>query len=93
LHWRNEWKRSRKVKKINGEINKYSDKEYFILKDGADFFETEVMYILPAVQAKMLRETGFTEIQYYNAQSGKLLNSNDTNSAKIDWIYVDCKKT
>jgi SAM-dependent methyltransferase len=92
LNWVREFNRRTNVKRINGDIKRYVDKEFCILRDGADFFETEVLYIQPSLQLKMLDETGFIRVQFYNAQTGKPLDFDKANERNIDWIYVDCEK-
>lgn len=92
LNWPNEWRRSRTVKALNGDMNRFQNKDYCILRDGADFFETEVMYLQPYTQLRLLEEAGFTTIQFYNAKTGRPLNGTETLKENIDWLYVDCIK-
>jgi ubiquinone/menaquinone biosynthesis C-methylase UbiE len=92
LNWIKEWTRYRNVRSLNGDIQQYQQKEFCILRDGADFFETEVMYLQPGLQLRMLEEAGFSNIELYNAQTAKALTADQANSKYIDWIYVDCTK-
>lgn len=92
FNWPKEWKRSATVKKINGDRKKYEGREYCILRDGADFFETEVMYLKPSLQINLLREAGFGAVQFYHAQNGDPLSEAEAGNKDIDWIYVDCVK-
>jgi SAM-dependent methyltransferase len=91
FNWVNEWKRSKKIKQLNGSIEQYKNKKYCFLCDGAELFEAEVMYIIPELQSEMLRESGFKEIYFYDAQKGGLLPLN-TKTRNADWIYADCIK-
>ena len=92
LNWMKEYKRSKTVKEINGNMEQYRNREYCILRDGADFFETEVMYLQPAVQLHLLEESGFGNVQMYHAQTGQALTLNEANSGDIDWVYIDSIK-
>lgn len=92
FNWPKEWKRSATVKKINGDRRQYEDKDYCILRDGADFFETEVMYLKPSVQINLLREAGFGNVQLYHAQNGKPISETEATHRDIDWIYADSVK-
>jgi ubiquinone/menaquinone biosynthesis C-methylase UbiE len=92
LNWFKELKRSKTVKEINGDIKKYQNRDYCILRDGADFFETEVMYLQPAIQEQLLTLAGFSDVQFYHAQNGTPLNKTEANNKNIDWIYIDCIK-
>jgi ubiquinone/menaquinone biosynthesis C-methylase UbiE len=91
--WIREFHRFRKVRALNGNMDQYTNREYCSLYDGAEVFEAEVMYLQPSLQFCMLEEAGFTDIKYYNAQTGKLLSGTEANSRNIDWIYVDCIKS
>lgn len=92
FNWPKEWKRSATVKKLNGHRTQYEDRDYCILRDGADFFETEVMYLKPSLQISLLRETGFGEVKLYHAQNGNALSEAEAKNRDIDWIYVDSIK-
>jgi ubiquinone/menaquinone biosynthesis C-methylase UbiE len=92
LNWIKEWERTRKIKKFNGDISQYAEADYCLLRDGAELFEAEVLYIKPSLQAHLLEQQGFSNIHFYNAQTGSELTGNLVNSANVDWIYVDCIK-
>ena len=80
------------LKSLNGPITKYEGKNYFSLYDGADYFKTEVLYIKPDLQNELLVTTGFRNIEYFNATSGKKMGKQDYTNTNCDWIYVDCQK-
>lgn len=92
LNWTKEWSRVGKIKKFNGSMSRYTTMEYCLLRDGAELFEAEVLYINPFLQVTLLKEEGFAGVQFYNAQTGTELTDNTINDRNIDWIYVDCIK-
>lgn len=91
LNWMKEWQRLKKVKQLNEAMSNYLGVDYCFLRDGAELFEADVMYIKPELQNDLLKKYGFSQVSYYDAQSGGQL-ATDTKAHTIDWIYADAIK-
>jgi ubiquinone/menaquinone biosynthesis C-methylase UbiE len=85
-----EWTRRKKIRAINGPKEQYEDKPYFILRDGADDFTTDVLYIRPSLQDEQLKELHLLPLGYWDALTAKPVDISA--SGKMPWIYVTCSK-
>jgi SAM-dependent methyltransferase len=83
-----EWRRTQKLKEINGDKETYRDKDWFIIKDGGENFTADTFYCNPVFQQKCLEDIGFTSFEFYNAESGEVLSGSNLNSSDAPWIYV-----
>jgi ubiquinone/menaquinone biosynthesis C-methylase UbiE len=92
LNWLPEWKRKTKLEKVNGPKSAFKEKKHFALYDGADFFETIVVYVHPALQKEMLEATGFRDVRFYGASSASPVPTARFDTINTDWIYADCRK-
>lgn len=83
-----EWRRTQKLKEINGDKETYKNKDWFIIKDGGENFTLDTFYISPLYQGKCLEEIGFKSFQFYDAQSGDILTGNLLKNSESPWIYI-----
>jgi SAM-dependent methyltransferase len=87
-----EWKRMRLVTKLNGNKEKYRNMDWFILKDGADDFQVECVYIDALFQKKCLKELGFNTFYFYDSITGKEVSILDLNTCNSPWIYISAQR-
>jgi len=87
-----EYQRVSKIKKINGPISQYLDKEYFSLYDGADSFQTLYYYIKPTLQISLLQDVGFKVERMLEATTGYELSLESVDNSRHPWIYLECVK-
>lgn len=90
--WPAMWNRYKMVNKLNPNKEAYLKKDYVILRDGADDFGTDVMYLKPAFQVQMLNEIGFTQQGFYDVAKGHNIPASDMADSKAQWIYCVNKK-
>ena len=83
-----EWKRAKKVRKINGPKENYKSMDWFIIKDGGENFTVNTFYIDPVYQKKYLEKIGFKNFYFYDAVLGIYLNEQDLKNSETPWIYV-----
>ncbi len=75
----------------NGRLNKYTDKNYAILKDGAHMFNLTNHYILPSKQIEQLNLSGFNKIQLFSIKDGKEILNTNYNKTEDAWVYYLCR--
>lgn len=92
LNWYKEFKRIKQLKSLNGDFNKFNNLNYFSIYDGAENFETLVLYTKPTFQIAELEKNGFMVENIYNTTAGKCLEINELQNCTIPWIYLTCKK-
>jgi len=88
LKWNASWYRYKMVHKLNPPQNSFSDKDYIILRDGADNFKTDVMYTRPEFQLQMLKNYGFEPVCFYDAERGIKITVLQLGESKAQWIYA-----
>jgi ubiquinone/menaquinone biosynthesis C-methylase UbiE len=81
----------RKIRKINGSVSNYSDKKFFQLYDGGEYFKAFTSYILPSYQIELLKNAGFKNIQALD-QAGTMLNIDEIDQCEDYWIHYFCYK-
>ena len=79
------------IRKINGPIAQYRDKDYFFIKDGAEDFQLDICYLRPSFQLGMLLEAGFELTDCLAAHSGKPLDPAAADEFRGPWIYLRCR--
>lgn len=90
LNYFKEKQRLANIKKFNGKIDQYRNRDYFIFYDGAEHFSMQVLYIKPELQIDQLRQNGFHQIQFFNRITGKgVTNFPDYTEP---WLYYLCQK-
>ena len=88
LKWNASWYRYKMVNKLNPDQHIFSNRDYVILRDGADNFKTDVMYTKPAFQLQMLKDYGFEPICFYDAERGIKIPVSQLGESKAQWIYA-----
>jgi ubiquinone/menaquinone biosynthesis C-methylase UbiE len=85
------WHRYKMVNKLNPEIKIFINKDYIILRDGENNFESEIMYTKPANQLKELVNLGFEPVCFYDAEKGNEIPVLKLTGSKAQWIYTVTK--
>ncbi|MEZ4942764.1 MAG: class I SAM-dependent methyltransferase [Saprospiraceae bacterium] len=76
----------------NGFPQKYRNRDFAILNDGANHFSLKTYYIKPSAQIEQLEQAGFSDISLFSYKTGEKLNSANLNGASKDsWIYYMCR--
>lgn len=75
----------------NGLPNKYNNKLYSNLIDGAHQFRLKPMYIKPNYQIKLLREAGFDNIGLYSLSNGNLIKEDLIDNIEDAWLTYLCR--
>lgn len=86
-YW-DEWKRKNRVALENGKKEQFITQDWFILKDGADNFKVDCLYIDALYQKKCLQNIGFNHFTFFDSISGKVLNECELQQTDTPWIYV-----
>ncbi|MEQ8323873.1 MAG: class I SAM-dependent methyltransferase [Vicingaceae bacterium] len=86
-----ELRRLRLIKQHNGSLSEFKGKQWAYVKDGAEDFGTELVYIDPILQRTTLREMGFNEIRLFDYRSGKELTDDNINSHTLPWVYFHAR--
>jgi len=81
----------KKLRKINGPISGFINKEFFQLYDGGEYFKALTSYILPTFQLKLLNEAGFTTLKTFDIK-GNAITLEKINTCKDNWIHYICYK-
>src|SRR4030095_15470587 len=84
--------RTRKLREINGGTAPYAGRELFTIYDGADHFQTLILYLLPERQREDLLNAGFEPEQWQDLQSGKTLSRHQLVHTTNPWIFVRARK-
>ncbi len=87
-----EWRRMNKVRTLNGNIENYKNKDWFIIKDGGDNFKVNTFYIDALFQQQCLQELGFKTFYFHDAVTGKKLSDFDLKISTTPWIYISTHK-
>lgn len=80
-----------KIRKINGSVTNFLDKDFFQLYDGGEYFTAYTAYILPSFQIKLLENAGFKNIRTVDIK-GNTLSNNNVDDCDDDWIHYFCNK-
>ena len=88
-----EWRRTQKLKEINGDKETFRNKDWFIIKDGGENFTADTFYIQPLYQQKCLEEIGFKSFEFYHAETGEVLSGPKLDSSEAPWIYLTAVKS
>lgn len=88
LKWNASWHRYKMVNKMNPDQQSFSNRDYIILRDGENNFETDVMYTKPKFQLQMLKNYGFEPVCFYDAEKGTKIAVSQLGDSKAQWIYA-----
>lgn len=83
-----EWRRTQKLKDINGDKETYRNKDWFVIKDGGEDFTADTFYIEPLYQQKCLEDIGFRSFEFYDAETGESLSGTSLTGSEAPWIYI-----
>jgi ubiquinone/menaquinone biosynthesis C-methylase UbiE len=87
-----EYFRYRNLKKVNGSLIQFLNKEFCQLYDGGEYFNALTSYILPSFQVRLLEDSGFKNIQAIDIK-GSNIPLDKIDSCHDDWIhYLCCKR-
>lgn len=86
--WQASWRRYKMVNKLNPAINTFSNENYIILRDGENDFKSDVMYMKPEFQLKVLKNLGFEPVSFYDAEKGNEIPVLKLVESKAQWIYA-----
>lgn len=86
-----EYIKQKKLRKINGPVSGFLNKDFFQLYDGGEYFRALTSYISPELQLKQLKEAGFKRIQTIGIKGNELSLEQAVNSDD-DWIHYFCYK-
>jgi ubiquinone/menaquinone biosynthesis C-methylase UbiE len=86
--WNESWRRYKLVNKLNPAQEKFSQRDYIILRDGENNFKSDVMYVKPEFQLDMLRNYGFEPVCFYDAEKGIKIPILELRESKAQWIYA-----
>ncbi|MCK6691583.1 MAG: class I SAM-dependent methyltransferase [Thermoanaerobaculia bacterium] len=76
----------------NGLPQRYRDKDFAIINDGAYHFKVTTYYIKPAAQIEQLKRLGFKNIRLFSLKTGVEIPKTDLNQlTKDSWIYYLCE--
>lgn len=92
LKYPKELRRKKLVKKYNGDKEQYRQQDWCILKDGADDFTTDVLYMKPELQVAKLKEMGFESVRLFEIKHGNEIQLTDLANYTMPWVYFLCKK-
>lgn len=87
-----EWQRMNKVRDINGAIETYKNKDWFIIKDGGEDFMADTLYIDPIFQQRCLEDVGFKSFYFHDAVSGVEMSDIAAQNSNTPWIYITAIK-
>jgi len=82
-----------RVRRLNGDVEKYEDLDYAIVNDGAHGFGLETSYVNFEVQWLHLERMGFTNVQVYGLSDGKQVDRKEFSSRRDPWMYFLCTVT
>ena len=88
-----EKRRLQKLQELNGPQEQFEKSEFFLLYDGAEFFNLLVLYITPEKQKKDLEAMGFQVVGWYDLQSGKKIEEEQLQLTNASWIFVHAQKS
>ncbi len=86
-----ELRRYLRFRSLNDKKAEYEGKDWIILRDGADDFRSEFVYVKPELQVKELEELGFSDIELYSNKTGEIVPLDDIENYKNAWIYFSCR--
>lgn len=89
--WKSSLNRYKMVNKLNPEISAFENKDYIILRDGENSFESDVMYMKPEFQVEMLKNLEFDPVCFYDAEKGTEIAVLKLAESKSQWIYAVTK--
>lgn len=92
LYWLWNLKRMRRVKQVNGPESRYAGRPYFILKDGGENFQLDILYIAPEQQEADLDDAGFTVLHRFENASGSAMTRAEASHSNAASIYFVCRK-
>lgn len=85
--------RLQNIRKCNGSIGQFRNRDYFFLFDGVENnWAMSVLYILPEFQTKILEEKGFSKIMYFNWKTGKEITAEFLPAYTEPWLYYLSQK-
>lgn len=86
-----EFFRYKKVRKKNGPIAFYQEKQFCQLYDGGEYFGALTSYILPSYQILLLKKAGFAEIKTVDIK-GNFVPYQIADTINDNWIHYICSK-
>ena len=92
MYWFWNLQRMQKVKAVNGPKSNFSGKDFFILKDGGENFQLNILYISPELQEQDLESAGYKVLKRIENATGKGLSREEANRSKAASIYFVCEK-
>ncbi len=92
MRWVANYRRMQRIRKENGPMDQYSNKEFFFLKDGGEEFRIVICYMRPSSQLKQLEEHGYSVLSLVNSLKGGSLQRENIDEFTGSWIYVLCRK-
>ncbi|MBK6620315.1 MAG: class I SAM-dependent methyltransferase [Saprospirales bacterium] len=76
----------------NGLPSKYDQKDYAVLRNGAEHFSLDIYYGKPEFQVRQLQEAGFRNIRAFSLRSGEEIKADKLRQDTEDaWIYYQCE--
>ena len=90
--WLKKIKTTFKLRKVNGPMEQFANKDFFIIKDGAEDFGLEVAYIQPEFFVNQMNKKGFTLDCILQYNTGAEIKLEDINRNTDPWIYYSFSK-
>jgi len=85
-----EFLRYRKIRRMNGSIDQYLDKDFVRLYDGGENFLIQVGYIKPSSQLLQLQDAGFKRISVMD-RSGNYITVSKIDQCRETVLYYICQ--
>ena len=80
-----------KLREVNGPISNFTNKNFFQIYDGCEYFKAKYGYILPSFQINLLAQSGFKNIQAIDIK-GENIPLSEVDSCNDNWIHYFCYK-
>ncbi len=90
--WLKKIKTTLKLRKVNGPMKAFANKDFFIIKDGAEDFGLEVAYIQPEFFISQMNENGFRLNCILQYNTGAEIKLEYVSRNTDPWIYYSFSK-
>jgi ubiquinone/menaquinone biosynthesis C-methylase UbiE len=83
--------RAVRVRFSNPPVAELLQRDYALVRDGAEKFRTLAYYVKPEAQVRALRELGFPSVETYRLDGRQIVSDEELQTLREPWVHYVCR--